>query len=159
MPATYYWNTSTKTWDNAPYMIKEHTSYNLGPYKKWAATMVVVPMEKMKDGEKVTIFVPMGVRIEDLSTRKEAGPCQIPGQTYFFKSSSGMVSETGAYQYQTHKMGFYHDQKGRPSDMTSPTLKTPGVPLKDHRLGKWVGEAVAVAQNAYAAYCEAKRGS
>jgi hypothetical protein len=108
-----YWNTSEKTWQNTPYMVKEYSV--LSSDGQYMATVVVIPMGtkkvlvrgKNKGQEKEsTSFVPMGVRIEQIrgiqGRKTEEERFTLPGKTFFLKKKTNTFSETDPWKFQYH---------------------------------------------------------
>jgi hypothetical protein len=132
-------------------MVKPHSIFD-GAY---IATVVVVPIESTKtkkDGTEVDCitFIPLGVRIEDTSTRTTVGGTYvIPGYSYFFRFSTHKLSEASPYTPRAHRCGPYLLGPGGSPEMLKPKHKVKGVPLSDHPLHRRFETLIAQARARY----------
>lgn len=152
-----FFNTTEQNWDNQPYMIKEHTVIQDG----YAATVVVVPFARRnKKGEDTgnLVFIPMGVRIENLNTRLINGDYLIPGYTFFYKFSTQKISESSTWRFKTDRLGNPFMKNGLP-EVTKPTQKFAGVEMERFRMNEKFSKLITLAQESYAAFREAQRAA
>lgn len=152
-----FFNPTEKNFSDLPYMIKEHTVVKDG----YAATVVVVPFARRnKKGEDTgnLVFIPMGVRIEQLNTRVINGNFVLPGYTFFVKKSTGKVSESSTYRFKVDRIGNAYTL-GNVPELLPPSQKFAGVDLEKHRMKDKIRNLVNLANESYAAFREAQRAA
>ena len=152
-----FFNPQENRFTNEPYMIKEHTVVQDG----YAATVVVVPFaRKNKKGQETgsMVFIPMGVRIEQLNTRVVNGEYVLPGYTMFVKKSTGKVSEASTYRFKVDRLGQPYMSNGQP-ELLNPSQKWAGIELDKHPMKDKIAKLVSLANESYAAYREAQRAA
>lgn len=154
-----FYNPTQKVWRSEPYMIKEHTVFEDG----YAATVVIVPLAKKNSDDKDAItFMPLGVRIEHIGTRKVWNELdrsyQLPGQSWFFKNNTEMLSYTSEWRFNT-PCGCRPFFTGNRPEVRKPSTKFAGVALEDFPMGARFGKLIEHAKISYQLWVEAKRAA
>ncbi len=150
----WYYNATDESWSKfTPQGIKEHTVELHG----LAATVVVVPCEWEKDGETGVTFKAVGVRMEEVATRRSEDGFTLPGKVYFYKynkSDEAKISETKPLDFNRIR-GTVVSCGGWP-EVLKP-VKTAGVYASKHSQANLLIKMVKLAEESHRAWIAEQR--